>query len=665
MIVGNGFSLLDVDLSSRRIIARECAPSVIQKYLGGQGLAMSLLHEEVGPSVDPLAPENVVVVAPGLLTGTEAPASSRTELVTKSPLTGNLGRGNFGGLWGAALRQAGYLALVVRGEALDPVYLRIEGSAATLVDCPQLWGCDTWVTTDRLRQELGSGVSILTIGPAGENCVRFACPVVDYHHAPARSHAGCVMGKKHLKAIVVRRQEGLVPAADPKEYRKAIAEARMRVQSHPNWSPHDPTPIHNMLAVRSSATAGQLGCRNYQTTSLPKECEIWHVPESVQRYLRAGPDFCEGCDIGRGIGCNTVALVGTEGSTQIEIAPANYLLTIWMPQAGFSSYEGSWKAREICQRLGLDQITPIPLAMEWFQEGIISLQDTDGVELTWGNESAVHEMLRRIANREGFGDVLAEGSQRAAQAIGAGADRALVLLKGMPILGRDPRVGSLTKSLGALVGSRGGDDLSNTHALAEGYPRWARDLGWGQEEYLDWLVEWLDMPRDLLGSIYGDPPTADALDPANERGKASLVCWHAKLVSVIDSLGLCMFPVNNLGAWGPNLLSKLVSAFLGQEIEPEELMRIGHRVQTLMRVFACEQGFGRKDDTWPSRFYDEPLPDGAHEGATADRELTEQLVDDFHREMGWDMATGDPTAVTLDALGLKTASARSHDRQHR
>jgi len=652
MAVTEGFRLLDIDLSSRRVNSRECAASTIAKYLGGQGLAISILYEEIEPDVDAMAPDNIIVIAPGLLTGTEAPASARTEVLTKSPLTGNLGRGNFGGSWGTALRRAGYLGLIVRGVSVEPVFLRIDDSGPLLEGCAHLWGTDAWETTDCFRREYGDDISVLAIGPAGERCVRFACPVVDYHHAPARSHAGCVMGRKRLKAIVIMKGRRALRPASPRAFRATVSEALERVRRHPNWSEDNSTPIHNMLAVRNSARAGQLGCRNYQTTSLPQECEIWRVPESVGSHLNRGADFCEGCAVGKGIGCNTTARIESGEYTGTAISPANYLLTIWMPQAGLSTYPGSWKAREICQRLGMDQLTPIPLAMEWFQKGVITRNDTDGIELAWGNEGAVHEMLRRIAYREGFGDILAEGSERAARAVGKGAEESLVLLKGMPILGRDPRVGSLTKALGALVGSRGGDDLSSTHAMSDGFPGWARKIGWTREAYLEWWTEWLDMPQALVAEVYGVPPLADSLDASNPRGKAALVCWQAQLVSVIDSLGVCMFPVNNLAAWGPTLLSGLTSSYLGYEISPHDLMSIGHRVQTLMRAYSWRQGYRRGHDIWPNRFYDTPLPDGPFKGATADRELTNALVDGFHRKMRWDEASGRPTRGTLRELDL-------------
>ena len=343
--------VLDVDLTTQAIDARDVSSSRLMAFLGGQGLAMSILYEEMGPNVDPMSPENLVVITTGLLTGTGAPASSRTEVLTKSPLTGGIGRGNFGGCWGTKLRLSGYLGIVLRGESEHPVFLCIDDGEATIRNCDHLWGRDTWDTSDALREELGEDFSVLSIGPAGENLVRFACPVVDYYHAPARSHAGCVMGRKKLKAIAVRGA-GNLPAADPHAFHKASTEAIARVLNHPNWRSGSDWMMSNMLAVRESAAAGHLGCKNYQTTTLPETSDIWRVPEAVREHLVEGPDFCCDCQIGRGIGCNVVAQVRSGRHAGLRIGPANYLLTIWMPQAGLNSYLATWKAREICQRLG-------------------------------------------------------------------------------------------------------------------------------------------------------------------------------------------------------------------------------------------------------------------------------------------------------------------------
>ena len=470
--------VLQIDLETGTCSTSELDRTSLASYLGGQGLAMKLLFEMLPNDADPLGPDNVVVICPGLLTGTAAPASARTEIATRSPLTGGLGRGNFGGSWGARLRLAGFAALILVGRSSSPVNVIIDGEEISLADAHHHWGVDAWETTASLRKEYGADFSVLCIGPAGENQIRYACPVVDFYNAAGRSHAGCVLGNKQVKAIAVRGKHTPV-AASPKAYLLACERAMDRVVRHPNWGLFGSPRIDNMLVTRASAVGGKLACRNFQSTELHKESEVWKVPEIVQPYLRRGPDFCFHCRVGRGLGCNLVAEIGAEGvSGSSPIGPANFLLTVWMPQAGIRDYEGTWRMRELCQRLGMDLMTPIPQAMEWYERGILTKRDTGGLELTWGNEEAAREMLRRIAFRVGIGDLLAEGVECCAKKLGQEAENTLITLKGSPILASDPRSGSLAEALGILVSPRGGDDLSSTHTIIDSCPEWARSRGW-------------------------------------------------------------------------------------------------------------------------------------------------------------------------------------------
>lgn len=198
--------ILDVNLYTKQEVKKELDVEVARKFLGGLGLGSKILYDEVGPNVDPLSPDNIIIIATGPLTGTSAPTSGRTEIITKSPLTGIIGVGNFGGSFGVKLKRAGFDAVIIRNEGDRPVYLWIEDGHAELHNAEHLWGKDTWETADALKEELGNDISVLSIGQAGENLVKFACPVIDYHHAPGRSQAGCVMGAKKLKAIAVREQ---------------------------------------------------------------------------------------------------------------------------------------------------------------------------------------------------------------------------------------------------------------------------------------------------------------------------------------------------------------------------------------------------------------------------------------------------------------------------
>jgi aldehyde:ferredoxin oxidoreductase len=262
-------------------------------------------------------------------------------------------------------------------------------------------------------------------------------------------------------------------------------------------------------------------------------------------------------------------------------------------------------------------------------------------------------MLRRIAFRIGIGDWLANGVEFCAKQLGQDAENVLMALKGSPILSSDPRSGSLSEALGILVNPRGGDDLNTTHTLVDSFPEWARLRGWSPDEFLRWWRDWLDMPLKLKRTLFGDPLRSTALDNRDPEGKPDLVCWYSKLVALYDSLGLCMFPVNLLGAWGPTHMANLCSSYLGIDYSPEDVMHIGERVATLMKSFSVKHSCRDGREAWPDRFYNEPLPEGPMKGQRLSRIVMEDLTKTYYALMGWDYQTGKPHLETLVRLGLQ------------
>jgi aldehyde:ferredoxin oxidoreductase len=223
-----------VDLAKGKFSEEDIGEETIRNYIGGVGLAAKILFAETGPQTDPLSSDNILIVSAGLLNGTGAPTACRTEVTTKSPLTGIIGSGNTGGSFGSMLRKAGYETIVITGRAKSPSYLVIDDGKIELKSASQLWGTDkdSWETTDAVKKETGKNFSVMAIGQAGENLVRFACPVVDYYHAPARSHAGCVMGSKNLKAIAVRGTKA-IPIFWPERFKKVSDEIAERIKDYP------------------------------------------------------------------------------------------------------------------------------------------------------------------------------------------------------------------------------------------------------------------------------------------------------------------------------------------------------------------------------------------------------------------------------------------------
>ena len=649
MLCGYAGRILDVSLATKQVTARDLELDVTRRFLGGPGLGLKFLYEEVGPNVNPLSPENVIIIATGSLTATSAPTSGRDEIITKSPLTGIVGAGNFGGWWGARLKRAGFDAVIIRGEADKPVYLRIEDDFAEFKSAEHLWGKDSWETADVLKKELGNGVSILCIGQAGENLVRFACPVVDYHHAPGRSHTGCVMGLKKLKAIAVRGT-GKMAVADPHKFNEAIKEVVERIAGYPERG--DRLKIGSNYFVQAAAEHGLLPSRNFQTGVLTSDSDIWNLPNSAADCLALGPEYGYHCPMSRYYGCNLMTDIKTGRYTGLKVGGVCFSLPGWEwgAKCGIREYPAMWKCRELCQRYGMDQSGPVPFAMELFQRGIITREDTDGLDLEWGNEFAIMEMLRKIAYREGIGDVLAEGSAKAAEKIGMGAEKYALTVKGMEMQYLDPRIATPAMNLGYLVGPRG-DDLNTTHSIYETFPEWARRAGWSKDQYLQWFVDWLDMFEDVKKKIFGIPPRSDALDPQTVEGKAALVKWYGELSSVTNCLGVCLFAAN-FGAMGPTHFAKLYSACTGRQITPTEIMKLGERIFNLMKAYIVREGFTRKDDDWPGRFYEDPLPEGPTKGAVLSKDKINSLLDEYYTLMGWDKDSGLPTKAKLLQLGL-------------
>ncbi len=629
--------LLDVNLETGQVVKKEIEPGFARTYVGGMGFGCRMLLDEVVRNIDPLGPENILVFANGPLTGTGAPCAGRTEITNKSPLTGNIGTGNTGGVWGARLKHAGFEAIIVRGKAHTPVYLCIDDDAIELRQAGHLWGKDTVETTDLIKDELKSmptaPVSVMCIGPAGENRVRFACPVNDYYHVAARGGAGAVMGSKGLKAIAVRGTGRPAPVR-PDEFRKASREARERLIAAKNAEhyPGAPTDPRNESLLR-----GCMQGRNYQSGILPRWTETRGAGEA-HRYKAVKAETCWACPIS----CFDLVTVpdGKYTGAKANRAYMPGVVMDWGANCAIESIPAIWKCKELCHKLGMDYVSAsgsIAFAMELYQRGILTTADTGGLCLSWGNEEATIELLHRIAWRKGFGDILAEGSSRAAKIIGSGAGRYVMAIKGMEMMLPDPRAGRRGWLFGSLTNPRGGDNVKNTHCHAERYnPNWWHDK--------------FDMFDDVKEKIYGGLAPGDIAD--TWQGKPAMAKWFEDLYSVANSLGLCFFPSGFQLALGPTYLARLYSSYMGEDVSSEELMQLGERVFTLFKVCAVRQGFTRKDDTWPDRFFDEPITEGPARGAILSRQTIGRLLDEYYDLRGWDQKSGAPSPERLAALGL-------------
>ena len=613
-----------VDLTECTVEEIEVANDTYRRFLGGRGLNQFLLARNVEQETAPLAPENILAFAAGLLVGTSAPAAIRLSVDTKSLFSGGIGSANAGGEFARVLKLAGIGAILVTGRAEHPVYIAIEEGKVTIRDAEWLWGKTTSETDDAIRGVLGQAARVLCIGPAGERLVRGACVVVDKARAAAKCGGGGVMGSKQLKAIAAVPESGFVGVADPAGFNAIVRHLWDKVLSS---AIVEEMNVHGTLSSTSKNAIGGVPLRHYKDGYMePKSfnklsAEAFKQYETLRFTARGCPLKCR---------AKYAITDGPYKGTYGEAMEANtiqdfgYKLDITYPPAII-------KANILCNEYGMDMDTvaeSIAWAFECFDKGILTLRDTDGLKLTWGNHEALIALIKRIAKRVGFGDILAEGSQRAAQILGRGSEL-VVTMKGQDLYEtvRMPK----GYSLGAALATRGGGHCSGS-PLTEFSPG--------------------AIPPEMSERIYG---VRTASNPTVYEGKAKLVAFHERLHAVLNSLGICYFMTisenPDLLDWAD--LAELVSTATGWEMEKERLMNIGERIHTLERAINWRNaGFDRKDDYPPKRFFEEPIKSGPCAGEILDKDEFDSMLTENYALHRWN-ENGLPSKKVLHQLGLE------------
>ena len=609
--------LLTVDLTTEKIERADFPGALARRFLGGRGINAWLLAEHIGPETDPLGPENILVLSCGLLTGTEAPSSSRLHIGARSPLTGLLGSSNVGGHFGAELCAAGVQTLLIRGCARRPVMLWIDGDQAELRDATRLWGLDSRTAAESLRTELGKGVRLAVIGVGGENLVRYACVMTGTRHAAGRTGMGAVMGAKNLKAIVVRGEKRR--GERDEVVRRLVREYAEKIRNAPRYEIY--ARFSNSAYVKWADEMGILGTQNYQHVHFEgaERIDGQRLIEYVTR-----PRSCYRCPVHCKAEINISK--GRYGGTRGERPDIEPIMNLGA-KCGLDDPEALLYLYNLAGDLGIDAISTggvLAFAMELYERGMLLPEETDGIELTWGNAEAMEAMMKRIARREAFGAVLAEGVRRAAQIIGRGAEVYAHHSKGLELTGYDPR-GAMGTALGYAVSTRGGD-FTSVYAVPEF--RWSSQQG----------REWFGTERSV--------------DRLSVEGKGKLVRWTAIVSAVLDSLGICKVPVLSVvNDYSLESEAALTAALTGWDVNVDELALIGERIINLEKLFNLRLGAGRKDDDLPDRFTEERVSDpGPTQGMTVD---IHQMVRDFYAAMGWD-EEGNPTPEKLKKLGLES-----------
>ncbi|MGB9802669.1 MAG: aldehyde ferredoxin oxidoreductase family protein [Desulfofundulus sp.] len=593
--------LVYVNLTTGEIKRKPWPEEVIKAYLGGRGLADYILLKYLSGSVAPLDPENILVFAPGLLSGTRMITTGRLHISARSPLTGLLGSSNGGGTFAADLKACGILSLIVTGRAEKPVFINILGDRITIEDAAPVWGMKTHEARAKLMDMAGDDrVKMVLIGPAGENLSALACVVTDVGHAAGRTGMGAVMGSKNLKAVVVRKTEPFRGEA-PEEAVRAVREYVAKLKALPCWE--EWSTAGSSTSVSWTDRLGACGVKNFRQVTFEG---IVTACGSAYRDLLLRHHSCYNCPIhcrafvridrGRHAG-----FVGDRG----EYEP----LSMWGPRCGNPDGLESIYLCNLCDEYGIDSFDTgcvVAFAMDLYERGILTREETDGLELGWGNALAMEEMVHRIANRRTWlGDVLARGIKQAAEIIGRGAEKYAYHVKGLSLPIMDPR-GFKGSGLGYAVASRGADFC---HVYAK--------------------PEYAYTPEQAL-IAYGTEKVADRL---SEEGKPLLVRQCMCANAVVDSLGICKIPeFAMLLDFDLTEAAKIFSAFAGERFTGEQLLKMGERIVNAERLFNFRFGATGADDTLPEKFLTEPVPDGPCKGSVV---RLEPMLKEFYSLMGW------------------------------
>jgi aldehyde:ferredoxin oxidoreductase len=632
---GYNGKILHVDLTNSQLSVEQPGEAFYRKYMGGSALAMYYLLNEIPAGADPLGPENVLVLALSVLTGSAISGQSRMTAAAKSPLTGGIGDSQGGGFFPAEMKFAGFDAVVIKGKAEKPVYLWIHDGQFELRDASHLWGKITGEAESAIRSELGDEkIEVWQIGPAGEKGVRFAGVFSMSNRANGRTGMGAVMGSKNLKAIAVRGKKR------PTVANKAVLN-ELAKWGAANLEDSDISGLAKYGTAEttgSNQTSGTLPTYNYNSGVF----DGWEAIDGTTMYDtvlkgaaqgkqdREGRDTCYACTVR----CKRVVEI-TEGRYKVDPhygGPEYETTSTFGNYCAIDDLAAICKANEICNQYGMDTIScgaTISWAFEAFNEGKLTLTDTDGLDLTWGNADAMVQLTERIAKREGFGDLLAEGSERAAKKIGRGTEQYLITCKGQEAPAHMPRV---KRSLSVIYATNpfGADHQSHEHDAAiegdfEFYENRIAVLGFYEEQEV----------RSL----------------SNEKIRWAMKSQH--MYSAMDSLNLCQFVYGP--AWqlyGPDDMLKVVQSVTGwEDVTFDELQLVGERRLNMMRAFNAREGIDRRADVLPEKVF-KPLKGGVSDGWKLDRAEVEAALDKYFELCGWDIETGIPTQLKLQQLDL-------------
>jgi len=614
MLGGYMGKILLVDLSGGKLRNEELDEKLCRQFVGGYGLGARIIYSRQKGGVDPLGPGNTLGFVTGPLTGTPALTGARYTVVGKSPLTGTWGDANSGGDFGPYLKFAGYDAVFFEGISEKPVYLLIRNGNAELRDGAILWGKDTYETEDMLKAELGEDARVACIGPAGENLSRISSVMNNKGRAAARSGLGAVMGSKKLKAIAVI---GNMPV--PLASKDKVEELRQKYMGE--MAPMFVDMFRNFGTsglVAPNVGSGDAPVKNWGGVGVRDFPNFGAISDANVIGLQEKNYACYRCPVA----CGGRMKAGTKYNYMAGAHKPEYeTLAAFGTMCLNDNLESIVMANDICNRYGLDTIsagTTIAFAIECYENGIITKEDTEGIELTWGNSSAIVSMTEKLAKREGFGAVLADGVKMAADKIGKGADQYAMHVHGQELPMHDPKLGP-GLGVGYRIDATPARHLQAVVGLAEGPGM---------------------MPYDKYSY--------------NQPGRAEIYRMVINLHHVLQASGACHFGLFLFMPPFSTPVQDFLNAVTGWELSADEVSTIGERIATLRHAFNLREGLNSLQFKVPDRALGVPPPDeGPLKGVKIGEDGLNTMVTEYLKLMDWDMSTAKPSKKRLEELELE------------
>lgn len=599
---------LRVNLSAGTVAIEPLPMQVARDFIAGRGFGIKYLYDELSPNIDPLGEQNKLLLVPGVLAGTQAQSVSRWVACTKSPLTGCIARSCCGGDFGAWMKFAGYDFILIEGKAEKPVYLYVTTDGAQLNDARELWGKDTAYTQDWLIENHGKDVRTVCVGPAAENLVKYSA-IVSGRRTASRCGVGTVMGSKGIKAVAIKAKRNL-NLHDPAGFSQLVKEQIeiMRASKDYQYNKEYGT-------TEGAITRNELGVYPVRNFRYGQQIGYKNLSPEAYRKLRVGEFGCYSCSMR----CGKIHVVpsGPYAGARSE-GPEYESYWAFSGPMDSTNLEATIAADQLCDDLGMDTISTgntIGFAYELYEKGILSRDDTDGLELTYGNHAAMITLIKKIGRREGFGDILADGTMRAASRIGKGAEAYAMQVKGLELAGYEPR-GLKATGFGYATSNIGGSHGNGSLAFQE----------WGA-------------------------PVPRAVDRFTEDDKADIVIYNQNRAGLEVGI-VCAFAFS-CGDWYPKLFGRMLTAVTGIEefADWAYLNRVGERVWNLDRAFNVRDGFDRQHDTLPQRVQTEPLHTRKAQGEGQMVRRLDKFLDKYYQLRGW-TPHGIPSREKLEELGL-------------